>query len=247
MIFNMAGGGASLNFAVVGGTSAPSNPKENTIWVNTATEITGWEFSATQPAAAAGLVWFATGTSSKTAFEALKKNGIEVYPIYAKQYVNGAWVTKTAKIYQGGNWVAFWDNYLYKHGDPYASVTGGWYVSVSKYDGATLTTDNGSGQMVMSRGAATEGVVATKNKIDLSGFTKMSVMMYTTGNAEFRVGITSSPTDLAYHIAGKIFTSQVYQQLVEIDISSVDSGYISFQTYSTSVACQLVVDYIYLS
>ena len=28
-----AGGGASLNFKVVGGTAAPSNPKENTIWV----------------------------------------------------------------------------------------------------------------------------------------------------------------------------------------------------------------------
>lgn len=37
--------GVGLNFKVVGGTSAPVNPRENTIWVNTESEITGWEFS----------------------------------------------------------------------------------------------------------------------------------------------------------------------------------------------------------
>ena len=46
-----AGGGAGggLNFKVVGGTSAPASPKENTIWVNTSTAITSWDFSATEP------------------------------------------------------------------------------------------------------------------------------------------------------------------------------------------------------
>lgn len=43
------GGGAPLNFKVVGGTSAPSNPKENTIWVNTDSAITGWHFGAEEP------------------------------------------------------------------------------------------------------------------------------------------------------------------------------------------------------
>lgn len=39
----------SLGFEVVGGTSAPSNPKENTIWVYTDTEITGWQFASDDP------------------------------------------------------------------------------------------------------------------------------------------------------------------------------------------------------
>ena len=43
------GGGANLNFKVVGGTTAPSDPKENTIWVNTDTAIHAWDFSATEP------------------------------------------------------------------------------------------------------------------------------------------------------------------------------------------------------
>ena len=43
------GGIAGLNFKVVGGTTQPTNPKENTIWVNTNTDITSWVFSAGQP------------------------------------------------------------------------------------------------------------------------------------------------------------------------------------------------------
>ena len=52
-----------------------------------------------------GTLWIQSGASSPVAFNALKKNGITVYPISAKQYVSGAWVDKTAKSYQGGAWV----------------------------------------------------------------------------------------------------------------------------------------------
>lgn len=41
--------GAPLNFKVVGGTTAPANPKENTIWVNTDTDINGYIFSGEDP------------------------------------------------------------------------------------------------------------------------------------------------------------------------------------------------------
>ena len=79
-------GSGGLNFKVVGGTSQPTNPKENTIWVNTSTTITGYVFSAAEPAAPEeGMVWITTGTSSTVEFNALKKNGIQVYPISAKQ------------------------------------------------------------------------------------------------------------------------------------------------------------------
>lgn len=260
MIFNESGG-MSLNFKVVGGTSAPSNPKENTIWVNTSTAIHAWDFSATEPnkisrnknlivypysetaktkngitftansngtvtangtaaanatfylawagmpygtilpagtytlsgasgnlnvgmrvdyydgtynyftndasvgiggktftttkhgvatvhvqvlsgksvsnvvckpqleagstatsfvkGDATGQAWILTGASSQVAFNALKKNWLYVYPISAKQYVNGAWVDKTAKSYQGGKWVEWWDGEYYENGKFY--------------------------------------------------------------------------------------------------------------------------------
>lgn len=103
MIFNMSGVGSAMNFKVVGGTTAPSNPKENTIWINTATPITSYVFSATEPSSAEeGMVWISVGTASNVAFSATKKNPIMVYPLYAKQYVSGAWVQVDAKIYQNG-------------------------------------------------------------------------------------------------------------------------------------------------
>ena len=41
--------GVELNFEVVGGTTEPVNPVENTIWINTDTEITNWFFSPSNP------------------------------------------------------------------------------------------------------------------------------------------------------------------------------------------------------
>lgn len=106
---NTCGGGSGgLNFQVIGGTTAPSNPKENMIWVNTSTTISSWVFSATKPEGMQERdVWFQTGTSSSIEFNALKKNGIQVCPIAAKQYVNGSLVTVGASIYTGGSWEVF--------------------------------------------------------------------------------------------------------------------------------------------
>ena len=121
-----AGGGTSLNFKVVGNPQ-PENPKKNIIWVDTDVPITSWIFSATQPETATeGMVWISIGTSSYTDFNALKKNGIMVYPLAVKQYIGGAWVGKSAKIYQGGAWVDLRDGELYYNGEEYTDITGGW-------------------------------------------------------------------------------------------------------------------------
>ena len=93
-----------LNFTVVGGTSTPSNPTENTIWINTSTAITKWIFSATQPTGSNGMVWIAIGTSSSNEFNALKNNELRIYPAYARQYENGAWVDKISKCYHNNTW-----------------------------------------------------------------------------------------------------------------------------------------------
>lgn len=49
MILNLSGGGVGLNFKVVGGTTQPSNPSENTIWINTETEIPQWAIASENP------------------------------------------------------------------------------------------------------------------------------------------------------------------------------------------------------
>lgn len=103
--YKSGAGSASLNFKVVAGTTEPTNPKENMIWVKTSNKITGWYFSATQPEnMAEGEVLIETGDISDVAFNALKKNAIQVYPIFAKQMVSGNLKELTAKTYQNGAW-----------------------------------------------------------------------------------------------------------------------------------------------
>ena len=120
-----AGGGNPINFKVVGNPQ-PASPKENTIWVNTDVKVTGYDFSFTQPASAKeGMVWFGTGLTSDTKFNALKKNGLQVCPIYAKQYVSGAWVDKTAKICQNQVWNGFYSEvWIVKNGIAKRSISG---------------------------------------------------------------------------------------------------------------------------
>lgn len=109
MIFNVTGGSSGgLNFKVFNGTSTPSTQVENAIWVNTDIPIASYYFSSVEPGdLSVGDVWFSISTDSSVAFNALKKNGIMVYPVSAKQYDGSSLVEKTAKIYQEGNWTTF--------------------------------------------------------------------------------------------------------------------------------------------
>lgn len=121
---NLGGGASVFNFKVIGGTSRPNNPKENAFWVSTDVPITSWQFSGTEPAAPAeGLVWLATGKASTAAFNALKKNAVMVYPLYAKQFVSGQWVGKEVQVYQGGQWTALFSGLIYEAGTYYTEHT----------------------------------------------------------------------------------------------------------------------------
>ena len=91
--------------------------------------------NGTKPAFSTGIllhpkgtpVWIQTGTSSPAEFNALKKNGITVYPIAAKQYLGGALVDKTASIYKNDTWIDLM-SFLIRNGSDITSITGGWDV-----------------------------------------------------------------------------------------------------------------------
>lgn len=224
MILNMNGGGASLNFKVIGGTTAPSNPKENTIWVNTDMEITSWIFSATQPESpAAGMVWITTGTGSPVAFNALKKNNIQVYPISAKQYVDGAWVDKTAKSYQTGEWVE-WITYIYKNGDLCESVTGGYsQVTYSSY-WTSGTVNFNADHIEFKTNNKNISQIKTKNLIDLTNVNKVSIRVdsYTaTGTQYATASLYVSESDADNAAAKKQFK---YTDITDIGVISIDTS-----------------------
>lgn len=170
--------GVELNFEIIGGTSAPSVvPKENTIWVNTSAEITGYVLAAEQPAdLTEGLVWIQTGASSGVAFNALKKNVLTVYPLQAMQVIGGSWQTVTAMSYQGGRWVSWWNGELYTPGNTYD----GWMevemaLNATNPQKGTLTVNAGSQSVKITQNTANAGKAYVYSKpIDLSKYNTLA-------------------------------------------------------------------------
>lgn len=196
---NTGGGGSGgLNFKVICNPQ-PSTAKENTIWVDT-DRINNCYFSATQPENMVEYdVWFYTSTYSPVEFNALKKNGIQVYPLSAKQMVSGALKDVTAKSYQGGEWVD-WIRYLYNVGDECTSITGGWVIVDTASNGSV--TKNSKSITLDATGVTGQNhivVIYTAEKIDVSDMSKISVnddfVKNMQGNAQGYFGLyESQPT-----------------------------------------------------
>ncbi len=105
-----------------------STPRDNTIGVVTTTAINGWCISRDAPQSpASGMVWIKTGNSSQ-AIRVVRNAEILVAPLAAYQYSGRSWDEKPAKLFQG-SWksLAGDKTYLFKNGNQYTSVTGGWY------------------------------------------------------------------------------------------------------------------------
>lgn len=221
--------GVALNFKVVDGTVAPSNPKENCLWVNTNTKINGWCFSATKPSRGeSGMVWFATGRSSVAQFDALKKNSLMCYPMMAYQYISGSWVSKTCKIYQNGKWQELWDGTLFDKGNQYASITGGWVLYGYKRNNSTEFEGDSSsinGNSITLGGSSyTEFFCGTKNAIDLTQYEFIEINVLNEGTSYSSTGrvYVANPSDPQTPIAQKdIDVGTNY-----MDVSALEGEYI---------------------
>lgn len=231
------GGGNPLNFKVVGGTSAPSSPKANTIWVNTSTAITSYVFGSTQPTGSTGMVWFNTGTFSTAPFNALKKNNITVYPLSARQYVSGAWVDKVAKSYQGGKWVDWWSGQLYELGNEHTIVTGGWqaraWLLKSGYTATAPTlTKNGSSMTAVAKTKNGSGVIEIAKDVDLTGYSTLNLEYTGTGlNNDYYFMLGVADRNAAYYKDNAIALMEVVYndakteaKTVSLDISGVNKA-----------------------
>lgn len=220
MIFNTTGGGAALNFRVVGNPQ-PANPTENCIWVDTDTPITSWLFSATEPSPAeAGMVWINIGISSTVQFNSLKKNGIQVYPLSAKQYISGAWVDKEAQSYQGGAWVAWLPpNRLFKSG--FGALVEFTLGKETNAVTPTITTDAFK-FTENSSGSYNYAYAITKEPIDVTNMSKIYVEATVTSASKILMFGTcasasspaSAPTD-GYTNMQNAGGKEVYEFIVE--------------------------------
>lgn len=235
--------GVELNFDVVGGTSQPRNPKENTIWVNTSKTITDWVFSATQPTAASGMVWISTGSSSTVEFNALKKNGIQVYPLSAKQYIGGAWVDKTAKSYQGGEWVD-WTIYLINGSELNTEYAGAWNQTTGNQGvGGSAQMTSGGLVVTANKGNGGSGSVfryGPDNTINFSDFNSIEfVVAIRSGSGKFSAIVTSEFAT-GYNSSNVAYVDTAISQenqTVSMDVSGVNGEYyLRVGTNSTATA-----------
>ena len=232
MIINMTGSAPALNFRVVGGTAAPNNPKENTIWVNTDAPITGWALSFAEPSEPEeGMVWIVTGTSSKVAFNGLKKNTLMVYPATCKQFVNGAWNNVTAKSYIGGEWVD-WLAYLFiENGGQQVP----WVFKALNTKVSNVSEKNGAIVFEYSTVDNSYLAAGTEGDVDLSGFTKLCFDLevrtnFTSGGGEFTIGVTSNQVNAEFNntfVASEKPAADSIRKTVTVDVSSISSGYVS--------------------
>lgn len=200
MIFNMVGGRTgtgALNFNIVGGTTEPTNPSENTIWVNTSEEITGWELSsANSNTLATGGVWIQTGSITNINFNALKENVLMVYPLKAQQLISDVWTGMPTMIYQNGAW-AEWATYLFINGNECSDTTGGWCDDGNTRvdeDATSLHFDNAD-----NSGYATSGrrcTTYTANAIDLTLFGSLVVTATSAGRHEFSIWVQNDAEEV---------------------------------------------------
>lgn len=246
---NLGGGSGGLNFKVVGGTTAPSNPKDNTIWVNTNVPITGWTFSATQPEAPAdgkdGPVWFQTSAASTVEFNALKKNVIQVYPVSASQYISGEWAAKTAKSWQYSKWADWWNGELYQDGNEYTAITGGWIGTPKGYasdanTAGTPTITRGEEAMTMQMATLAGAMIHTAKKIDLTDYSTLVFDGIVTGatayasQCNFRVW-----SDIGTYSTSNAVATETIQRNVDGEVTLDISGlrgeyYVGFGLWTKS-------------
>lgn len=193
-------GGAPLNFNVAGGLTQPADPKENTIWVRTSTNVSSWTLAASAPSQPeSGMVWIEISLSGVNAFNALKKNGIVLCPASAWQYLSGEWTELTAKIYQGGVWET-WFTYLYNKGDEFTDLTGGWnaYAYKTSTSGSTatkptVTKGSTSIKIAFSSSSTSAGALFTEKTVDLTNIATLEIDVIDVGSAADTVflGITA--------------------------------------------------------
>lgn len=223
-------------------------PMKNTIGVITDTPITGYKFSATEPEdMVEGEVWIKTGDDSSASFSIIED--IKLCPLYAKQYIDGAWVDKTAMSYLNNEWID-WRIYVYNAGDdgnafyvytPSGSYTGR-LTTVFDSDGIILNNTSSSG---------TYGVrIGTNNTIDFTNYSKLyaRVIFNSIGSSGNNIWNALAVTTNRSGQSSNFLASADYpspsvgEHIYEVDISSVNtSGYVEYcmDAYSRTVDAKI--------
>jgi len=233
----------NLNFEIVGGTSEPTNPIENTIWINSDTEIGEYQFCSTEPTKRPdgtslqnGDVWFKTGSISGISLNLLKQNNIDVQIVSTYQYINSNWVLINSKIYKNNNWENS-STYLYYNGEKTTSFNSYTYdicspatkqfIDVNTYIDIHVYGNTGSKDCL-------SGIVyRTVNTVDVTDYHTLGIV-YTTveyinydySESAIRIGSSIASTNRINQSAGATLHGTIGEKTIkEIDISSLNGAH----------------------
>lgn len=128
-LYGTGGGGSGVRVVIQ--AEAPTNPRENTVWVKSDIAGKKYVFAEAEPEAAEeGLLWLSvTGKGIITA---------------ARVYSGGKWVLVDAYMFIGGQWVPIassWNGELFENGNQYEDLTGGWTSADGNYLIGTFSDD----------------------------------------------------------------------------------------------------------
>ena len=174
-----------------------------------------------------GMVWFLTGKSSGAKFNAIRKNGVMVYPQSCRQYVDGQWVSRTAKVYLSGSWKPF-SLYLYDSGDECVDLTGGWDSSGNASGSITKNQTNMYVNITGVPAEETYKIRCTAKPIDLTNIATLTMIVSgyscSGGGGEWCVGKTI-PTSFASVTGYAVAMVNIANGTLKLDVSQLKGEY----------------------
>lgn len=200
------GGGGSLKLNVVGGTTQPLNPKENTIWVNTSIAIGNiyiFKLYYNLPVSpSVGDIVVQDGTySDSVELTVSEKPHIGIRPQCCFQYTAAGWEGVESALYTGGAWKQL---YLYIiNTDIFPAILGDWNAYATKATSYTSTTALPTlslvgGNVVASMVSSRRGTVALSRKIDFSKYDSMYLHCATSAATSHEFGIVTQLPESNY-------------------------------------------------
>ena len=174
-----------------------------------------------------GTLWIVTGAASSAAFNALKRNDLRVYPVSAKQYVNGAWMDQEARICQRSRWKD-WEFFVLRKG-----VFNSTYLfQVHNGDGEIASGDNAAIFKIHNNGyltlyAVTKLDVSKKNAIEIAVTKGLSAYNVRFGLVSTKTSIDEQHENI-FNVASVTFTptsNSITPGKKTIDVSALTGEY----------------------
>lgn len=240
------GGGGGVDLNILSGTTQPENPKNNTIWVNTETDIGKAYFSPTAPESPnTGDLWVNTTNRYQTDSSAVASQthlltvaespSLTINVLQFKQWDGESWVWKDGGIYANNEWTDM-ALYLYWYGTQNESypIRYGRHADLDGYQALGLTPTFADDHFEVASNGAQDCVAITMPndyKIDVTGFSNMGIaykkLKGSLVNSRFFCGFTDRDSStMSYNDSCNVQSLQLtaYADLTEVTMPLTCSG-----------------------